>query len=147
MFVIVEAIVWVIAGLIFAACELLGGEFSLLLLGGAALTTAGVAVVGVPIWAQVLCFALSSVLLLVFVRPMLHRHLNKKPKLDTSIKALEGKSAEVLEPVSATSGLVRIDGEIWSARSMLPTETYSEHERVHVARIDGPTAVVWKDIS
>ncbi|MDU0477724.1 NfeD family protein [Staphylococcus chromogenes] len=140
-----EALIWFVAGLIFAGLELLGGEFSLLLLGGAALGTAGISLTGVPLWAQVVFFAVSSFALLVFVRPILHRHLHKDPILDTSPKALEGKPAEVIEPVSATGGLVRIDGDFWSAKSMLSHETYSENDRVLVARIEGSTAIVWKE--
>lgn len=141
-----EALIWFIAALIFAALELIGGEFSLLLLGGAALATAGVSLTGIPLWAQVLTFAVMSVALLVFVRPILHRHLHKDPVLDTSTKALVGKQAQVVEAVDAQRGLVRIDGDFWSARSMLPTETYSEDESVYVAKIDGSTAIVWKEI-
>ncbi|AKK03173.1 NfeD family protein [Corynebacterium epidermidicanis] len=142
-----EALIWFIAGLVFAGLELVGGEFSLLLIGTAALMTAGVALTGVPMWVQVAVFAVCAVANLMFVRPILHRHLHRKPALDTSVQALVGKAAEVLEPVSESGGLVRIDGEIWSAKSMLPTELFEEDDRVYVARIDGSTAIVWKDIS
>lgn len=139
------ALVWFIAAVALAIGELLAGEFTMLMLAGAALATAGVSIIGIPLWAEILCFALSAFLLLAFLKPYLHRHLSKKPVLDTSTKALEGQSAVVIEEISEAGGQVRLDGSIWSARSMVPATTFATGERVNVVSIDGATAVVWKE--
>lgn len=118
----------------------------MLMLAGAALATAGIALADVPLWAEIVCFAISAVLLLIFLKPYLNRHLRSAPVLDTSPKALEGASAEVLEPVSGSGGQVRLDGSIWSARSIDPTVSFAAGERVSVVRIDGTTAIVWKEL-
>lgn len=139
------AIIWFIAALALAGLELMVGEFTLLMLGGGALAAAGVSLAGAPLWGSVLAFALVSIGLMVFLRPALKRHFHKPMTLDTSIKALVGNHAEVLEPVSGNAGQVRLDGSIWSARSMDPSHSFAVGERVTVISIDGTTAVVWKE--
>lgn len=139
-------IIWFIAALVLASAELLAGEFTMLMLAGAALATAGAAIPGIPLWAEIACFAVSALLLLVFLKPYLYRHLTRKPVLDTSVKALEGQRAVVLEEVTGTGGQVRLDGSIWSARSIDPTTPIAVGEEVNVVSIDGTTAVVWKEL-
>ncbi|NLZ58238.1 MAG: NfeD family protein [Corynebacterium sp.] len=144
--VCVGAIIWFIGALVLAGLELAVGEFTLLMLAGAALATAGVSLAGVPIWAEFLTFAVSAFGLLFFLRPALKRRLHKPAALDTSVRALVGENAVVLEAVTGSSGQIRLDGSIWSARSMDPYHTFHEGDHVAVIRIDGATAVVWKDI-
>lgn len=139
------AIVWLIVAAVLAVLELAAGEFTLLMLAGGALATVGIAVFDVPIWAEVLTFAVSSIGLLVFLRPYLKKRLHRPQALDTSPKALVGHSAEVLEEIGAGSGQIRLEGSIWSARALDPTTTFAVGEHVTVISIDGPTAVVWKE--
>ena len=139
------AIIWFIGALVLAGLELAVGEFTLLMLGGAALATAGVALIGVPVWAEFVTFAVASAALLMFIRPAIRKRLLKPKILDSSPRALVGHRAEVLEDVGATSGQVRLDGSIWSARSMDPTHTFAEGEIVSVIDIQGTTAIVWKE--
>jgi membrane protein implicated in regulation of membrane protease activity len=56
--------------------------------------------------------------------------------------------AVVLVPVTSTdtTGQVRVNGEIWSARAAHPGDMFSEGDRVQVVSIDGTTAVVWKGV-
>ncbi len=142
-------IIWLIAaGLLFLG-ELLVADMSLLMLGTAAAITAGVAVVDIPVWAEILVFGVASVALILAIRPMLRRRLLKNSqehKFDDS--ELAGKRAEVIEPVSdqaQSGGMVRVAGELWSARSANSGDTYSAGESVQVLSIDGTTAVVWKN--
>lgn len=51
----------------------------------------------------------------------------------------------VLEEVDAEHGLVKIDGEMWTARSFDGTESYQPGERVRVIKVRGATALVWRD--
>lgn len=125
--------------------ELAAGEFTLLMLAGAALATTGIALADVPVWAELATFAASAALLLLFLRPVLKRRLAKPLRADNHPRELVGTSAEVLEDVGAESGQIRLDGSIWSARSLDPDVTFAEGERVRVADIDGPIAVVWKE--
>jgi len=100
---------------------------------------------GLPLWADGAAFLVVSVLLLVLVRPALRRRLNHDRGLPEPARALEGKSAVVLEPVSADGGQVKLDGEVWTARPFNAADAYEPGDRVTVMRIDGATAVVWKN--
>ncbi|AKE90078.1 hypothetical protein A4U64_11375 [Rhodococcus sp. WB1] len=142
---VVSALIWLIAGLVLAAAEALTGDFVLLMLGGAALATAGVsAATDLPVWADAVVFAVSSLVLLGGVRPVLRRRYALPPAKATNVDALPGKQALVLEEVAAHSGQVKLDGEVWTARPLDVTEVYPPGTTVTVMQIDGATAVVWK---
>ena len=60
------------------------------------------------------------------------------------MKALEGKSALVLDRVARHEGQVKLDGEVWTARPLDDDDVYEPGDHVTVMRIDGATAVVFK---
>lgn len=138
-------LVWFIAAATLALLELLVGEMTLLMLGAGALTTAAVALAGVPMWAEVAVFAVASVLFWVFLRPPLRRRMEKPLVLDETPRALVGSRAEVVEDIAGGKGQVHFDGTLWSARSLDPAETIPAGSHVTVYDIDGPVAVVWKE--
>lgn len=141
----VAAIVWLVAGILLAAAEMLTGDFTLLMLGGAALVTAGVAgVANTPVVVDAIVFAVAGVGLLLLVRPILLRRFMSGPSTRTNVHALPGKQAKVLQVVNENTGQVKIGGEVWSARPFDPAEEYAEGETVYVMEIDGAHAVVWK---
>ncbi|GAJ83533.1 hypothetical protein NBRGN_063_01370 [Nocardia brasiliensis NBRC 14402] len=141
----VAAIVWLVAGILLAAAEMLTGDLTLLMLGVAALGTAGVSsVAGTSVVVDALVFGVLTLVLFLGVRPVLRRRFGNPPPIPTNVEALQGKSALVLEQVDAHSGQVKLSGEVWTARPMDETEVYEPGTKVFVMRIDGATAVVWK---
>lgn len=139
------AFVWFAAAGLLAACELLVGEMTLLMLAAGALTTAGVALFGVPAGVEVGVFAASSAAFWFFLRPYLRKRIEKPMVYDESPRALVGSRAEVVEDITPNGGQVRFDGSLWSARALDPEETIPAGEYVSVSAIDGPVAVVWKE--
>ena len=83
-----------------------------------------------------------SVLLLVLVRPALRRRFMSGTGLPDPAKALEGKSALVLDRVARHEGQVKLDGEVWTARPLNDDDVYEPGDHVTVVHIDGATAVV-----
>ncbi|MFD3508252.1 NfeD family protein [Nocardia sp. NPDC058666] len=139
------AIIWLIAGIALAAAEMLTGDLVLLMLGVAALGTAGVsAATELPVWGDALVFAAMAGVLFLGVRPVLRRKFGTPPPTLTNADALQGKSALVLDSVSEHSGQVKLGGEVWTARPLDATEVYEAGVTVYVMKIDGATAVVWK---
>ncbi|MFC9963171.1 NfeD family protein [Nocardia ignorata] len=139
------AIIWLIAGLVLAAAEMLTGDLTLLMLGVAALATAGVsATAELPLWGDALVFGAMAGVLFLGVRPALRRRFGTPPPTPTNVDALTGKSALVLEDVAEYSGRVKLGGEVWTARPLDPSEVYEAGVTVYVMKIDGATAVVWK---
>ncbi|HZU46736.1 MAG TPA: NfeD family protein [Mycobacterium sp.] len=141
------ALLWLIFALGLAGAEALTGDMSLLMLGGGALAAAATSwLLNWPIWADGAVFLVVSVLLLVLVRPALRRRLTPAKGIPTGVKALEGKNALVVDRVARDEGQVKLDGQMWTARPFDDADVYEPGELVTVMRIDGATAVVWKNI-
>ena len=139
------ALIWLIAALALAGAEALTGDLFLLMLSGGALAAAGSNwLLDWPIWADGAVFLVVSVLLLVLVRPVLRRRLTQGPGMPEPAKALEGRSALVLDRVARHEGQVKLDGEIWTARPYNENDVYEPGDHVTVVHIDGATAVVQK---
>ena len=66
------------------------------------------------------------------------------PRLRTGAAALIGKQAVVLERIANDEGMgtVRIDGEVWTARSYNDDAVIERGTRVDVVEIKGATALV-----
>jgi membrane protein implicated in regulation of membrane protease activity len=140
------AVIWLIIALGLAGTEALTGDMFLLMLGGGALAAAGSSwLLDLPIWADGAVFLLVSVLLVSLVRPVLRRRLTPPQSLSTGIEALEGKRALVLDRVARDEGQVKVDGQVWTARPLNEGDEFEPGEQVTVMRIDGATAVVWKN--
>ena len=60
-------------------------------------------------------------------------------------EALIGKQAIVLSEVDAHNGLVRLNGQPWTARAYDTTQTMAAGSTVRVMEISGATAVVWQE--
>src|SRR5690349_17430331 len=105
-------LIWLIVALALAGAEALTGDMFLLMLSGGALAAAGSSwLLDWPIWADGVVFLAVSVLLLVVVRPALRRRFSSGAGLPEPVKALEGKTALVLDQVSRHEGQVKLDGE------------------------------------
>jgi membrane protein implicated in regulation of membrane protease activity len=91
-------------------------------------------------------FLVVALLLVVLVRPALRRRFAAGTGLPEPMKALEGKSALVLDRVGRHEGQVKLDGEVWTARPLNDDDVFEAGDHVTIMRIDGATAVVFKTI-
>jgi membrane protein implicated in regulation of membrane protease activity len=84
------------------------------------------------------------VLTLAVLRPIALSHLRVPPQLRTGTAALVGKQAIVLERIANHEGVgcVKIDGEVWTARSLDDDLVIEQGARVEVVQIKGATALV-----
>jgi membrane protein implicated in regulation of membrane protease activity len=144
----VEPLLWIVLGVVLVVAELFTTTLFLLMFGVAALAAAGVAAFGAPVAVQALVFAVASALSVVAVRPVIKRH--QRSALESGerpfgVEAIEGSEALVLEQVNADHGVIKIDGEIWTARSYDATQVFQPGERVRVVELKGVTAMVWRD--
>ncbi|TDB76863.1 NfeD family protein [Micromonospora sp. KC723] len=143
-----DAVVWVVLGVLLGVAEIFTTTLFLIMFAVGAFAAAGAAALGAPVPIQALVFAVVSALSVAVVRPVIRRHA--RSALETGdqafgVEALEGATALVLEPVDTGRGLVKIDGEVWSARSYDATQAFEPGERVQVIKIRGATALVWRD--
>jgi membrane protein implicated in regulation of membrane protease activity len=139
-------LIWLIAAVGLAGAEALTGDLFLLMLAGGALAATGSSLLVDNYVVDGVVFLLVSVLLLVLVRPVLRRRFDAGQGLPEPVRALEGKSALVLDTVARHAGQVKLDGEVWTARPLNDDDVYAPGDHVTVVRIDGATAVVFKTI-
>lgn len=132
---------WLTVFLVFAVVEMLTLDLFFIMLGGGALSGLVADFAGAELWIQIVVFCAVSLLMIVFVRPIALSHLRKGPaEQRTNVARLIGESALVMESVSSSGGLVKIGGDVWSARS--EGSVLNAGQRVVVSAIDGATAVV-----
>jgi membrane protein implicated in regulation of membrane protease activity len=89
-------------------------------------------------------FAVLTAVSFAVVRPIARRHLAAPPQLRTGTAALVGARAIVLERIANDEGVgcVRLNGEVWTARSYDEDAVIEPGTRVHVMEIRGATALV-----
>jgi membrane protein implicated in regulation of membrane protease activity len=136
-------LLWVILAGAFGVGEMLSGGFFLAPFAlGAVLAAAADAVAGSAV--GVIVFIVASMLTLVLFRPIVRSHLRMPPAIRTGAAALIGKQATVLERISNSEGvgIVKIDGEVWTARSLYDDDEIETGARVEVVDIKGATALV-----
>ncbi|MDT0344894.1 NfeD family protein [Streptomyces litchfieldiae] len=133
---------WLIAAGGFSIALVLTAMPELGMLAAGALAGALTAGITDSVVVQVIVFALVSTALILAVRPIARRARVQPPALRSGSDALMGKSAIVLERVDATSGRIKLAGEVWSARALGEDDTYEPGSQVSVVEIDGATAVV-----
>jgi membrane protein implicated in regulation of membrane protease activity len=94
-----------------------------------------------PQWAA---FLVVAAVLLGALRPLARSHRRMPAISRTGTAALVGKNATVVERVDnhEHAGLVRIDGDTWSARAYDEDQTFEPGARVQVVEIRGATALV-----
>jgi membrane protein implicated in regulation of membrane protease activity len=139
-------LLWLVAAVGLAGAEALTGDLFLLMLGGGALAAVGSSLLFDNYVIDGVVFLVVSLLLLVLVRPALRRRFAAGTGLPEPMKALEGKSALVLDRVARHEGQVKLDGEVWTARPLNDDDVFEAGDHVTIMRIDGATAVVFKTI-
>ena len=137
------ALLWLIIGIVLVVAEVLSGAFVLVMLGGAALIAALVALLGGPGIISGIVFAAAALGGITLARPALVRHMHSTEHVKTNVDALVGGKAVVVATVDAQAGQVKINGELWSARSYDETEVLEPGRSVTIMNISGATAVVW----
>ena len=128
---------------VLGVAEVLTATLAFGLIAVAALVGAGVGAAGGNVALQFGAFAVASVAGLGIARPFALRHVRQPPPLRTGTAALVGRSAYVLEEVTARSGRVQIGGEEWSARPYDESLTIPAGSTVDVLQIEGAMALVY----
>jgi membrane protein implicated in regulation of membrane protease activity len=145
---VVEAVAWIVLGVLLAVAELFTVSLVLIMFAAGAFAAAIAAALGAGVPAQTIVFAAVSALALLAVRPVIRRHRQSAAETGDApfgIEAIEGSSGLVLERVDSDHGLVKIDGEMWSARAYDAAQVIEAGQRVRVIEVRGATAMVWRD--
>jgi membrane protein implicated in regulation of membrane protease activity len=137
-------IVWLVAACLLGIGEMHQGGFYLAPFAIAAGLAAVVGLLGVGTLLSTIVFVTASGIVFATLRPVARRHRRLPPAIRTGAAALVGRPAIVIERIANGEGVgcVKIDGEVWTARSYDEDEIIDAGERVEVVEIRGATALV-----
>lgn len=137
-----EWVAWVIVAVAFAVGEILTMGFFLGPFAIAAAITAIISAAGAPLLVSGIVFLAISAAAMYGLRPIVRRHTRLPAELRTGTAALVGKTATVVERVDGDGGCVKLEGEMWTAKTYLDDEVIEPGVRVQVMEIRGATALV-----
>jgi membrane protein implicated in regulation of membrane protease activity len=135
---------WILLAVVLSVGEMLTLSFFMAPFAGGALIAALADALGAGVVVSIAVFIVTSMLMLLVVRPIARAHRRTPAPLRTGTAALVGRPAVVLERISNQEavGCVKIDGEVWTARAYDDDEVYDIGQRVEVVEIRGATALV-----
>jgi membrane protein implicated in regulation of membrane protease activity len=136
-------IVWLVVAAVLGAAEIFTTTLAFGLVAIGALVAAGTGAAGGNAALQFGAFVVASAAGLGIARPLAMRHIKQPPMLRTGTAALVGRTAYVLEDVSARGGRVQIGGEEWSSRPYDETLVIPAGSTVDVMQIEGAVALVY----
>lgn len=92
----------------------------------------------VPLAVQAVVFAVLSVALIVFMKPVFRKALKIKPEA-TNADTVIGEKGVVVEKIDNINaiGAVKVGGKIWTARSSSDDVSFNENDIVTVSSIEG----------
>jgi membrane protein implicated in regulation of membrane protease activity len=137
-------IIWLVVACVLGLAELHATSFYLAPFAAGALLASVVALIGVGAIGSVVVFGAGSAVAFAALRPVARRHRRLPPAMRTGAAALVGRRAIVLERIANDEGVgcVRIDGEVWTARSYDEDQILEPGQKVDVVEIRGATAMV-----
>jgi membrane protein implicated in regulation of membrane protease activity len=137
-------IVWTVAAVALAVGELHHQAFFLAPFAIGAAIAAILSAAGLGAAGAAIAFVAVSVAVLALLRPIALRHRRMPPQIRTGTAALVGRHALVLERIANSEGVgcVKIDGEVWTARSFDDDRVIDAGKQVEVMEIRGATALV-----
>ena len=138
---------WLIAAGIFFIIEMATIGFLVFWLGIGSLLAMLTSFFVDNIFVQALVFVATSTLLLIFTRPLVNKFIKIPKEIKTNAYSIIGKKGIVISKINNIEGTgqIKMDGEIWSAKSATD-EDIPENTEIEIVEIDGVKAVV-KEVS
>jgi membrane protein implicated in regulation of membrane protease activity len=133
---------WLIAAVILGVGEMATMSFFLAPFAGGAALAAVVSALGAGLAISLAVALVVSIGLLFALRPIARSHRRQPPQIRTGTHALIGREVLVLERIDQDHGLVKLEGEHWTARSYVEGQVFEPGDRVSVVEIRGATALV-----
>lgn len=136
-------ILWLIVLILAVVVEAFTLGLTTIWFAGGALIGILAAMLGAPIWLQILLMLIVSIVLLVFTRPVAIKYFNKN-RVKTNADSLVGKQAIVMNDIDNLQalGTVTVNGQEWSARSYDDKVRITAGAVVDVIEINGVRLIV-----
>lgn len=132
---------WLAAGGALLVAEMLTVDLLFASLAFSAFMGAAANALGFNMAVQGFTFGLAAVISLFLLRPIALKNLKKRtPDFATNVDALIGAQALTITAITDRSGQIKLNGEVWSART--ESGDIAADLKVEVVAIEGATAVV-----
>lgn len=112
-------LLWLIVSILCLIFEMVSSTFYILCLAIGAFFACLSSFIGIPLWSQVLFFAIASLISIFAIRPFALSFLHKgEDKRKSNVDALIGRIGIVIEKIEAEgNGYIKVDGDEWKAVS------------------------------
>lgn len=139
-----QEIIWLIASGVMLILEIFTVSFFLFFPGIAAFIVFICALLGLSLNGQIIVFITTTILLIIFIRPLVTK-LFKTKDVPMNSGSVIGKNAVVIKPIDNIhkTGQVKVAGEVWSAISS-DGEIIEIESMVIIESINGVNLVVRK---
>lgn len=137
-------IIWLIIAVIMFVGEMVCPIFFMFWFALGALMALVVSLITSNIVIQVTVFLVTSLTLVIFMKPLTNKFFQNKTKDDLNMNGIIGKNAIVTKNIDNLKGIgeVKVSGEIWTAISENESEVIEVGKKVEILRIDGVKLVV-----
>ncbi len=137
------AIIWLIVAIILAIIELSTLGLVTIWFAIGAIFAMISALLGANIWVQLICFIIVSIAILLSVRPLAEKYVNRNTK-KTNIDAVVGRRLVAKTDIDNIHGKGKIDmdGSTWLAQSSVDEIVINAGEEVRVVKVVGAKLIV-----
>jgi len=116
-------LLWLIIAAVCMVAEMLSFDFFVTCFAIGALGALVSSFLGLPLWAQILVWALVSTVSVFYIRPALKAMMGNRHHRTSNADALVGREGKVIETITADGhGYVKIDGDEWRSVSASGSE-------------------------
>lgn len=137
--------IWLILCGVFLLIEIFNISFLLIWPGIGSFFAFIAAVLGLPVEIQIAVFAITTIIMIIFMKPLTQKFFKNKDITKMNNNAMIGKEGVVVKEISPLeeTGQVKVAGELWSAITT-NDEKIQINEIIKVMRVDGVKLVVTK---
>lgn len=138
--------IWLILCGIFLLIEIFNFSFLLIWPGIGSFFAFIASILGASIEIQIAVFAISTTLMILFMKPLVQKLFKNKDETKMNNNAMIGKKGIVIKEINPLdeTGQVKVAGELWSAIT-LDNKNIEINEIVKVTKVEGVKLVVTKD--
>lgn len=139
-----DVILWLVLFIVFLVVEVLTVSLTCIWFAVGSLLALILALFNVPIGVQVILFAIVSIVLMIFTKPVLSRKLLSNRE-KTNYESVIGQNAKVTEQINniENKGTVMLNGLEWTARSV-DDRVIEVGAIVEVVKVEGVKVIVKK---
>ena len=139
-----DVILWLVFFIVFLVVEVITVSLTCIWFAAGALLALILALFNVPVVVQVIVFAIVSIVLMIFTKPILSKKLLANRE-KTNYESVIGQNAKVTEQINniENKGTVMLNGLEWTARSV-DDRVMEVDTIVEVVKVEGVKVIVKK---